>query len=267
VSRLDGKIALITGSGSGIGRGIVERFLAEGARVGAFDVSSERLNGLKDAFGESVVAIQGDASVYDDNVRAVDRTVETFGRIDVFVANAGVYDNGVMLRDVPADNLGRIFDEIFGINVKGYLFGVKAALEELERSRGNVILTASISSLVAGFGGIFYVPVKHAVLGMTKQLAYELAPTIRVNAVALGYVATELSGAKTLGQRGRALADPESAAARIPLGIAPGPQDITGIYALLASDSDGRFVTGSTVLVDGGQILWGPPGYSGEQKL
>jgi NAD(P)-dependent dehydrogenase (short-subunit alcohol dehydrogenase family) len=259
VSYLEGKVSLVTGAGSGIGRAVVERFLSEGVKgVGAFDISSERLNGLKDAFGESVVTIQGDSSVYEDNVRAVATTVDAFGRIDIFVANAGIYDNNMTLRDVPAEVLGRAFDEIFGINVKGYLFGIKAVLRELDRNHGNVILTASISSLVPGFGGILYVPTKHAVLGMTRQLAYELAPTIRVNAVVLGYVTTELSGAKALGQR-RELADPEIAARRIPLGIAPGPQDTAGIYALLASDADGRYMTGSTVLLDGGQILWGPP--------
>jgi NAD(P)-dependent dehydrogenase (short-subunit alcohol dehydrogenase family) len=228
--------------------------------VAAFDLSGERLEALRRDFGGSVVTVQGDASVYEDNARAVAAVADAFGRLDVFVANAGVYDNGVGLSDVPVEILGQAFDEIFGLNVKGYLFGVKAVLGELKRSRGSIILTASISSMAAGFGGALYVPAKHAVLGMSRQLAYELAPDVRVNAVAPGYVATRLSGARALGEEGRGLADPETTAGRLPLGVAPRPGDVAGVYVLLASEGDGRFITGSTILVDGGQVLFGPPG-------
>lgn len=259
IGSLNGKVALVTGAGSGIGRGVVERYLEEGAKVAAFDLSGERLEALKSDVGGSIVTVRGDASAYEDNARAVAVTVNAFGRLDVLVANAGVYDNGVKLEDMSAEILGQAFDEIFDVNVKGYLFGIKAALAELKRSRGNIILTASISSLVAGFGGALYVPAKHAILGISRQLAYELAPDIRVNAVAAGYVASKLSAAKVLEDSDRGLADPESATRRIPLGVAPQPGDFAGVYVLLASKRDGCFITGSTVLIDSGQVLTGPP--------
>ena len=255
---LEGGVALVTGGGSGIGRGIVRRFIAEGARVGVLGRGSDRLAELRRDFGGAVVATQGDVTRYADNARAVADTVAAFGRLDVFVGNAGVFDNFLRLRDVPGEELGGAFDELFGVNVKGYLLGAKAALAALEQTAGSIIFTASTSSFQAGFGGILYVPAKHAVAGLTRQLALELAPTIRVNAVALGYVPTELTGVQALGQA-RGTADPAAVVQRVPLKLIPDPDDVAGLYVLLASSENNRFVTGTIILADGGQTLWGPP--------
>lgn len=244
---LDGKIALVTGGGSGLGRAIAERFVAEGARVGVLEISAGRVADLRAHLGNAAVAVQGDARSFEDNARAVAETVSVFGQLDVFVGNAGIYDNRISLRDIPAEKLGDAFDELFGVDVKGYLAGAKACLPELEKTQGCIIFTASISGLFAGpYGGVLYIAAKHAVVGLTRQLAYELAPTIRVNAVAPGGIATNIQGLSALGQGGNDL----SRGMRT-------PEDYAGIYVLLASDA-GKVMSGSVVLADGGSSLRRP---------
>lgn len=256
--RLAGKVALVTGGSSGIGLGVVRRFLEEGARVGVVGRSLDRLDQVCQEGGDRVVTIQGDVASYATNRRAVAETVAAFGQLDVFVGNAGVFDNFVTLRDVPEERLDAAFDELFSINVKGYLLGARAALAELERTGGCIVFTGSTSSVAPGFGGIFYVAAKHAVVGLTRQLAWELAPTIRVNAVALGYVPTNLGALGTLEQQ-KGTAPPEAVLPRIPLRYVPSVDDVAGLYVTLAAPRDNRFVTGSVLLADGGQTMWGPP--------
>src|SRR5271155_6023797 len=128
---LDGQVALVTGGGSGIGRAVVARFVAEGAKVGIMDRVMARTEELRADFGPAVVAVAGDVTRLDDNKRAVFETVEAFGRPDVLVGNAGVFDGNARLDEFPEDRLAAAFDEQFAVNVKGCVFGVKAALPEL----------------------------------------------------------------------------------------------------------------------------------------
>ena len=114
---LDGQVALVTGGGSGIGRGIVERFLQEGAQVAALDRSGERVSQLTQDFDGRVLGIEGDVTQLSDNKRAVAETVRTFGRLDVFIGNAGVFDRLQRLEDIPDSVLSTAFDEMFGVNV------------------------------------------------------------------------------------------------------------------------------------------------------
>jgi NAD(P)-dependent dehydrogenase (short-subunit alcohol dehydrogenase family) len=257
--RLEGLVALVTGGGSGVGRAVARRFVAEGARVTIVGRHLERLERVRQEVAfEAIHIVGGDVSRAEDNARAVAETVAAFGRLDVFVANAGVFDNMVHLRDVPLEAVGPAFDELFGVDVKGYLLGARAALDELEKSGGSIVFSASTSSLAPGFGGIFYVPAKHAVVGLTRQLAWELAPLVRVNAVAMGYVPTDLAGLAALHQS-KGTATPETVLPRIPLGLVPSPDDLAGLYVTLAAPADNRFVTGTVMLADGGQTMWGPP--------
>jgi len=125
---LDGQVALVTGGGSGIGRGIVAPFLAEGARVGDLERFPDRVEQLRADFGTAVYPVQGDVTRLEGNQRAVAETVRAFGQLDIFVGNAGVFDSFLRFDDVPEDTLSAAFDEQFGVNVKGCLLGAKAAL-------------------------------------------------------------------------------------------------------------------------------------------
>ena len=185
--------------------------------------------------------------------------MDRFGKLDVLVPNAGVHDQGVKLSELSAEQLVQTYEEVFGVNLSGALFIVHAALGELIRAHGSIIFTGSISSLAPGFGGVLYVSSKHAVLGLAKQLAHDLAGRVRVNTVAPGYVHTELVAPPALGGGG-ALPPADEVAVRLPTGLAPEPDSVAGIYALLASNSDGSAITGSVFSVDSGQLLWGRAG-------
>ena len=178
---LAGKVALITGAGEGIGKAVATRYLEEGATgIVAVDIAEDRLAALKDNLGDRVVTMRGDVRSIADNRNAVALAVEQFGKLDIFVGNAGVRDARRRLDDATDTELSDGFDEVFAINVKGYLLGAMAAREELARNRGCIVYTLSTSSYYIG-GGSIYIASNHAALGLTRSLAHELAPDIRVN--------------------------------------------------------------------------------------
>jgi cis-1,2-dihydro-1,2-dihydroxynaphthalene/dibenzothiophene dihydrodiol dehydrogenase len=270
MKRLNGCVALVSGAGTGIGRGVVGRFVQEGAAVVAVGRRVAVLESLRLEYGAAIEPVAADVTEYEDCQRAVETAITRFGRLDIVVPNAGVYDARLRLADADPEALSRGFDELFTVNVKGAMLLVRAAVDALVEHNGVVIFTASVSGLEPGFGGALYVPSKHAVVGLARQLALELAGRVRVNSVALGYVATELAAPPALGG-GRVLSDPAAVAPRVPTGRAARPEDIAGVYAMLASKSDGSAITGSVITVDSGQTLWGPgrhwasPGERGSQ--
>ena len=256
---LDGQVALITGGGSGIGLAIVTRFVEEGARVGVVDRFPERVEQLRAQFGESVVAVQGDVALLADNKRAVEQTVGAFGKLDVFVGNAGIFDSRQRLDDFPEEQLGEAFDELFGVNVKGCFLGAKAVVSDLAKTKGCMVFTASVAGFNSGGGGALYTASKHAVVGMIRQLAAELAPDIRVNGVAPGGVRTDLRGLVALDTADRSnFADPateERMRANNPLKMVLQPRDIANAYLFLASRENAAGITGSIIPTDAGSLL------------
>jgi NAD(P)-dependent dehydrogenase (short-subunit alcohol dehydrogenase family) len=258
---LDDQVALVTGGASGIGRGIVARFLEEGARVGVLERVADRVQQLRVDFGRAVCAVQGDVTSLADNHRAVADTVQTFGHLDIFVGNAGVFDRFVRFDELPEDKLSAAFDEQFGVNIKGCLFGAKAALPALIKTEGCMVFTASVAGFNSGGGGVLYTASKHAVVGMIRQLAAELAPTVRVNGVAPGGVRTDLRGLVALDQGEQShFADPgmeERMRTSNPLQHALQPSDLASAYLLLASRANARGMTGQIITVDAGSSLRG----------
>jgi NAD(P)-dependent dehydrogenase (short-subunit alcohol dehydrogenase family) len=256
---LDGQVALVTGGGSGIGRAVVERYIEEGARVAVMDRVAGRSEELRARFGDKVTAVSGDVSRLDDNQRAVAQTVAAFGRLDIFVGNAGVLDGFIPLVDIPEDKLAATCDELFAINVKGCILGAKAALDDLNKSAGCMIFTASGAGFTSAGGGVIYTASKHAVVGMVRQLAVELGPRIRVNGVAPGGTITDLRSVEALSLEGRSqFAIPgtrERIAAGNPLQMALEPSDLAGAYVFLSSRDNARGITGSIVSVDAGSTL------------
>jgi NAD(P)-dependent dehydrogenase (short-subunit alcohol dehydrogenase family) len=264
MGRLDGQVALVTGGGSGIGWAVVARFVEEGGRVGVMERVADRAAELRSHFGDAVVAFPGDAGDLADNKRAVAETVSAFGQLDVFVGNAGIFDVYAKLADLADDDLTRAYDELFGVNVRGCIFGAKAALPALRQTGGSMIFTASVAGLNSGGGGALYTASKHAVVGLIRELAVELGPDIRVNGVAPGGTMTDLRGLVALGNDDRSqFANPaieERLRAGNPLRIALQPDDLAGAYAFLASRRDARGITGTILTVDGGAMLRMPRG-------
>ncbi|MEW6635322.1 MAG: 3-(cis-5,6-dihydroxycyclohexa-1,3-dien-1-yl)propanoate dehydrogenase [Actinomycetota bacterium] len=252
---LDGRVALVTGGGSGIGRAAVEAFVQEGARVGVLDISPEKIKALK-FLGSDIKAIRGNATSLADNERALSETVSAFGRLDVLVCCVGVWDNLVKLRRIPKEKVDEAFEEIFAINVKSYVLSTKVCAEELIKSEGCVIYTLSNSSFYPDGGGPLYVATKFAVRGLLVEMAYELAPKVRVNGVAPGGTATEIRGLHSLDQEEKILSSSpkmrEVMRSINPLQLEFAPEDHAGAYLYLASKKLSRGVTGTIINSDGG---------------
>lgn len=252
---LEGNVAIVTGGGSGLGRAIVERFVKEGARVGVLEKSAEKLEKLAADLGDNIVTVEGDVRSYEDNARVVTETVDRFGRLDTFVGNAAIWDFSTKLVDLPEDKLDSLFGEMFDTNVKGYLNGAKAAVRELAVTGGSIIFTISNAGFYPGGGGPLYTASKHAIVGLLKELAFELGPKIRVNGVAPGGMLTDLRGPGSLGLG-------EMTIASVPLADLveqctvlqelPEAAEHAGYYVLLASKENSRTATGAIINCDGG---------------
>lgn len=246
---LDGKTVVFTGAGAGIGRAVVRHFAGEGARVVAVDLAPA-VTELAAELGDVVLPIVGDVRDPAVNRSAVDAAVSAWGKLDVFVGNAGIYDGGKPLEEIEPGTLPTAFGELMGVNVLAPLLGVRTALPHLISSRGCVILTGSFATYHASGGGALYTASKHAVLGLVRQLAYEFAPDVRVNGVAPGVAPTKLRGVGALGQE-PADSVLDGTAAVLPTQQVPELTDFNGVFALLASDQS-RAMTGTMVPVDSG---------------
>jgi NAD(P)-dependent dehydrogenase (short-subunit alcohol dehydrogenase family) len=230
----------------------VQRFVQEGAKVVAFDLSEARLEALKQEI-DGVAVVQGDVRRIEDNRKAVATAVSEFGGLSVFVGNAGIHDGRRKLESLSDEELENGYDEVLGINLKGYLLGAKAALPELKKTGGRMVFTLSTSSFYVG-GGVLYVASKHAALGMVRQLANELAPHIRVNGVAPSGTVTGLRTASSLA--GKNPTNGVFGVGRKPanniLELTIAPEDHAAAYVLLAS-SQSKTMTGAVINTDAGR--------------
>ncbi len=258
---LEGQVALVTGGSSGIGRAVVDRYIEEGARVGVVDIVKERLDELAAEYGNKVTCIEGDVTQLEPNRRAVQQTVKAFGKLDVFVANAGVGDAFREIVDIPEEDLAQVYTDIFDVNVKAVIIGARVALPELLKTNGSIIVTLSNSSFYPDGGGVMYIASKHAALGVVRQLAHEFAPHVRVNAVSPGATKTDKLmpaslGLDEKGQRIRTQTHPSNKDAAVeactPLKMHAYPAHHAGAYVLLASRRDNVAMTGSVVKTEAG---------------
>ena len=253
---LEGRRALVVGAGSGIGRAVVDAFLAEGARVAVLERDADKSATLAAELPDVPVTV-GDATTRGANEEAVATTVATFGGLDLLVNCVGVFDYYRSIVDLDADVLDSAFDEIFRTNVLSHVWSVKSALPHLHQSgNGAILLTESTSSYYPGRGGVLYLSSKFAVRGLVTALAHDLAPEVRVNAVAPGgTLGTDLRGVSSLGESERSLGTTPGRAAelasRVPLHVALSGEDHAWSYVFLASDR-ARGITGGVVHPDGG---------------
>ena len=249
---LNGKVALVTGGASGIGKAVVKRFVSEGANVVVADIAKDRLRQMEDEIPEGIVTAFCDVTILEDNLEAVATAVRKFGRLDIFIGNAGIKDGGVELLDLTNTQIKTGFEQVFGVDVKGCLFGAKASAPELIKTNGNMIFTLSAASFYANRGGPIYVAAKHAEVGLVKELAYELAPKVRVNGVAPASTSgTNISHGEAFTSLSEKSSTPRRGRTPNPLGISLTPNDHEAAFVLLASDQ-ARGITGQIIQVDGG---------------
>lgn len=245
---VSGRSVLVTGGTKGIGKGIARVFADAGARVAiagrGHETGTAAAAELSGAGGE-VVFVAGDVASAAGCERIVTEAVQWLGGLDVLCANAGIFPDKRLHEMSEAE-----FDEIFATNVKGTMFSVKAAIEPLAASgRGRVIITSSITGPITGFPGwSHYGATKAAQLGFLRTVCIELAAKgITVNAVLPGNIETE--GLTEMGEEYRRKME-----ASIPLRRLGEVADIGHAALFLASDEAG-YITGQTIVVDGGQIL------------
>ncbi|MGO1770710.1 MAG: SDR family NAD(P)-dependent oxidoreductase [Microbacterium sp.] len=247
MQQLDGKIAIVTGGGRGIGRGIVDRFLEEGAKV----VVAQRSPVPEDlARRGDVQGIEADLSDPGALAAVVDRAANAFGGIDILVNNAGI----MMERELDSMSLAE-WERTMAINVTTPVFLAQAALPHL-RARGNgaIINLGSVEGLGSNPGHIAYSASKGAIHALTRAMAVDLGVHgVRANSIAPGWIASDLSDDYLA-----SLGDPDELAARLvglhPAGRTGTPRDIGDLAVYLAGDSAG-FLTGQTIVVDGGRTV------------
>ena len=250
--RLDERVALITGAGSGIGRAMAEEFAARGARIVAVDIVTERTEATRDlaqrAGAPEAIAVMADISVADGAAKAVAAAEERLGRIDILCSNAGILDDYRTAIDTTEEQ----WDQVFNVNLKATWLMSRAALPAmLERGSGCIIVTASVAGMIAGGGGVAYTASKHGVIGLMRQLSYDYAAKgIKVNAICPGVIQT--------GMTQPLFDDPDSKMyeyiPEIPSATWGQAAEIAKLAAMVASD-DVPFMHGSCLVADGGWTM------------
>lgn len=237
---LEGKIAIVTGASSGIGRAIAERYSWEGAKVVIADVNEKDGQELAEEIGGFFMNC--DVSQKEDVRRVVNDTVEKFGKLDVMVNNAGIGSTkGIEEMDLED------YEKVRAIDLDGVVYGCKAAVPHLKETEGNIVNIASIYGLVGDVGSTAYNAAKGGVVNLTRSVADDLAKhNVRVNSICPGFVDTPMTEEALEEDEFR-----EHVLGMTSLGRVADPEEIASAAIFLASD-EASFITGVNLPVDGG---------------
>jgi 3-oxoacyl-[acyl-carrier protein] reductase len=248
--RFDGKVAIVTGAGRGMGRAVALLLAKEGAKVAVNDINGPGAESVAEEarhHGAEAIDIPGDVSNADEVSWAVEETISRFGRIDILVNNAGISSTTRPLETIADDEWSRVID----VNLKGVFLFMRAVLPHMKEQRSGKIVNVSSSAgrSVSTFCGAHYTASKAGVLGLSRHAALEAAPfNVNVNAVAPGTIDTPML---------REDASEElivEEARTIPLGRLGTEEDEANLVAFLASD-EASFITGATIDINGGDLI------------
>jgi NAD(P)-dependent dehydrogenase (short-subunit alcohol dehydrogenase family) len=240
------EVVLVTGAGSGMGRAMAQEFTTAGATVAALDVNSQTALETVNGLGGDAMAVVADVRVRSEILRAVAEVLERYGRIDVLCNNAGILDGYADALNTDDD----LWDDVIATNLTGPFLMARAVLPAMvDRGKGAIINTSSISGWVAGGGGTAYTSAKHGIIGLTKQLAYNYGQRgVRVNAICPGAVLTNMT---------KGLVEDEHVTSMIAQTLAgrwAQPEEIAGLAVYLASDR-ASFAHGGVYVMDGGWLV------------
>lgn len=243
-----GRVAVVTGGGRGIGRAVAVRLAREGANVAisyrSNDEAAKETAELVREAGAECETFKGDVASPEDVEALVKGVQEAFGRLDILINNAGTTRDNLMLRMKEEE-----FDEVLRTNLKGTYLCTRAAMRGMVRARwGRIVNVSSVVGLVGNAGQANYAASKAGIIGFTKSVAREVAQRgITVNAIAPGYVETELTGGLPDNVKGRILG-------QVPMGRFGEPEEIAEVVTFLVGEGGG-YVTGQTIAVDGGMTM------------
>lgn len=247
--RFEGRTAVITGGGQGIGRAIVLAFAAEGASVAALDIDSVALRQVarecRQQHGVELTSLEADVSSPSDVEGAARYIAETNRRIDVWVNNAGILPDNQAFEEITDDT----WQKVLAVNLMGVVNGCRAVIPIMRRqASGRILNASSMYGVVPQYQSAAYCATKAAVISITRVLAAELGPFgVTVNAYAPGATRTRLAEHSMVGSRG------EAKLREIPLRRFAEPEDVASAVLFLASDG-ARYISGTTLLVDGGRL-------------
>jgi 3-oxoacyl-[acyl-carrier protein] reductase len=242
---LNGKIALVTGSGRGIGKAIAKKLSEAGASVVINDVTDEAASTAQEiaAAGRPSLFIKGSVSSAAEVGAMMDQTVAAFGRLDILVNNAGITRDKLTMSMTDED-----WDAVININLKGVFVCTRAVLKLMMKQRyGRIINISSISGILGNPGQVNYCAAKAGIIGLTRTVAKEMASRqITVNAIAPGFIETDMTA--KLPEKLK-----EEFSKKIPAGYFGKPEDVAAAVAFFASD-EARYITGQVLCVDGGMV-------------
>ncbi|WP_062344053.1 SDR family NAD(P)-dependent oxidoreductase [Novosphingobium sp. CCH12-A3] len=253
MSRLAGKVAIVTGGGGGIGSAVAKRLVSEGARVAIADIFEESAKRAAEPLGDATIAVQFDAASAESVKDLVERTVSHFGKLDILHNNAAMTDPVKSGQDTTATDIPlAVWQEILDVNLTGYMLGCRYAIPHMiANGGGSIVNTASNSGTAGDLARIAYGSTKGAIITLTKYVATQHgSQNIRCNSIAPGVVLTEALDKTVPGLKDiikRHILTPEFGT----------PDDIAALVAFLASD-ESRYITGENISISGGGLVHQP---------